>query len=77
MQDASSLQIRELAAMMGDTSISDETRDKVRKLCAEAGLPDKIPELETEEAAQAFIEHLEARMREEDPGYHLDRKQRR
>jgi hypothetical protein len=46
--------------MLGDATLRDETRDKVRKLCEEAGLPDKVPELETEEAAQAFIEHLEA-----------------
>jgi hypothetical protein len=50
--------------MMGDTTISDKTRDKVRKLCAEAGLPDKIPELESEEAAQAYIEHLETHMQQ-------------
>jgi hypothetical protein len=53
--------------MMGDTTIRDETRDKVRKLCAEAGLPDKMPELESEEAAQVFIEHLEAQMRQRAP----------
>jgi hypothetical protein len=58
---------QEDAAMMGDTTIRDETRDKVRKLCAEAGLPDKVPELATEEAAQAFIEHLESRMQQRAP----------
>jgi hypothetical protein len=53
--------------MMGDTTIRDETRDKVRKLCAEAGLPDKVPDHATEEAAQAFIEHLESRMQQRSP----------
>lgn len=53
--------------MMGDTTIRDETRDKVRKLCAEAGLPDKIPELASEEQAQAYIEHLEAHKQQRAP----------
>ena len=53
--------------MMGDTTIRDETRDKVRKLCAGAGLPDKMPELESEEAAQAFIEHLESQQQRRAP----------
>jgi hypothetical protein len=54
--------------MMGDTTISDETREKVRKLCAEAGVPDKSPELETEKAAQELMRELQARMQERAPG---------
>lgn len=53
--------------MMGDTTITDETRAKVRKLCAEAGLPDKSGECETEEAARALMEDLQKRIQQRAP----------
>jgi hypothetical protein len=52
--------------MMGDTTISEETRDKVRRLCEKAGLPDKSGDFETEEAARAFMDDLQKRMQQRD-----------
>jgi hypothetical protein len=53
--------------MLGESTISDKTRDKVRELCAKAGVPDKVPELESEEAAQAYIEHLQHQLQQPGP----------
>jgi hypothetical protein len=58
---------RKGTVMMGETTITHETREKVRKLCSEAGVPDKSPELKTEETAQEFMRELQARMQERAP----------
>jgi hypothetical protein len=53
--------------MMGDTTIKPETREKVRKLCTETRIKDVSGDLETEEAAEQFMEDVRRRMREQVP----------
>jgi hypothetical protein len=54
--------------MMGDTTISDETRDKVRRRCAEAGVKDRSADFRSEQQAEAYIQELQKRMQQSPPG---------
>jgi hypothetical protein len=51
--------------MMGDTTITKETREKVQRLCAEAGTQE--PKLLTEQEAERFLEELQKRMKQRAP----------
>jgi hypothetical protein len=53
--------------MMGDTKIRPETRERVKTLCAEAGMDDFSGELETEQAAELFMQELQQRMQQRAP----------